>query len=430
MKRLAYSELLKWKKSKRRKPLIIRGARQVGKTWLMQKFASNEYKNTIYINFEESSNMKELFLKDFDIDRILLAFQLKTNIKAEPNNTLIILDEIQEAERGITSLKYFQENASEYHIMTAGSYLGISIHKGASFPVGKVDFLDLHPLNFNEFLMANGENAILELLQKKSWDMITLFKTKLIEQLRTYYFVGGMPEVVLSFIEEKSFKQVRKIQNQLLDAYEQDFSKHAPKEIIPRIRMLWQSLPAQLAKENKKFIFGLIKKGARAREYELAIEWLKDSGLIHTVFRIKKPSLPLISYKDNNAFKVYIFDVGLLGAMSKLDSKTLLLDKGVFEEFKGALTEQYVYQQLITNNEIAIYYWSSEKSSGEIDFIIQKENQVFPLEVKATENLKAKSLKAFKTKYNIEKSYRTSLSNFRKEEWMENIPLYGIGEVF
>jgi predicted AAA+ superfamily ATPase len=271
MKRLAYSELLKWKKSKRRKPLIIRGARQVGKTWLMQKFASNEYKNTIYINFEESSNMKELFLKDFDIDRILLAFQLKTNIKAEPNNTLIILDEIQEAERGITSLKYFQENASEYHIMTAGSYLGISIHKGASFPVGKVDFLDLHPLNFNEFLMANGENAILELLQKKSWDMITLFKTKLIEQLRTYYFVGGMPEVVLSFIEEKSFKQVRKIQNQLLDAYEQDFSKHAPKEIIPRIRMLWQSLPAQLAKENKKFIFGLIKKGARAREYELAI---------------------------------------------------------------------------------------------------------------------------------------------------------------
>jgi predicted AAA+ superfamily ATPase len=430
MKRLAYSELLKWKKSKRRKPLIIRGARQVGKTWLMQKFASNEYKNTIYINFEESSNMKELFLKDFDIDRILLAFQLKTNIKAEPNNTLIILDEIQEAERGITSLKYFQENASEYHIMTAGSYLGISIHKGASFPVGKVDFLDLHPLNFNEFLMANGENAILELLQKKSWDMITLFKTKLIEQLRTYYFVGGMPEVVLSFIEEKSFKQVRKIQNQLLDAYEQDFSKHAPKEIIPRIRMLWQSLPAQLAKENKKFIFGLIKKGARAREYELAIEWLKDSGLIHTVFRIKKPSLPLISYKDNNAFKVYIFDVGLLGAMSKLDSKTLLLDKGVFEDFKGALTEQYVYQQLITNNEIAIYYWSSEKSSGEIDFIIQKENQVFPLEVKATENLKAKSLKAFKTKYNIEKSYRTSLSNFRKEEWMENIPLYGIGEVF
>ena len=430
MKRLAYSKLLKWKKSKRRKPLIIRGARQVGKTWLMQEFASNEYKNTIYINFEESSNMKELFLKDFDIDRILLAFQIKTNIKAEPNNTLIILDEIQEAERGITSLKYFQENASEYHIMAAGSYLGISIHKNASFPVGKVDFLDLYPLNFKEFLMANGENAILELLQKKSWDMITLFKTKLIEQLRTYYFVGGMPEVVLSFIEEKSFKQVRKIQNQLLDAYEQDFSKHAPKEIIPRIRMLWQSLPAQLAKENKKFIFGLIKKGARAREYELAIEWLKDSGLIHTVFRIKKPSLPLISYKDNNAFKVYIFDVGLLGAMSKLDSKTLLLDKGVFEEFKGALTEQYVYQQLITNNEIAIYYWSSEKSSGEIDFIIQKENQVFPLEVKATENLKAKSLKAFKTKYNIEKSYRTSLSNFRKEEWMENIPLYGIGEVF
>jgi len=430
MKRLAYSELLKWKKSKRRKPLIIRGARQVGKTWLMKEFASNEYENTIYINFEESTNLKELFLKDFDIDRILLAFQLKTNIKAEPRNTLIILDEIQEADRGITSLKYFQENASEYHIMAAGSYLGISIHKNASFPVGKVDFLDLYPLSFNEFLMANGENAILELLQKKSWDMIALFKTKLIEQLKTYYFVGGMPEVVLSFIEEKSFKQVRKIQNQLLDAYEQDFSKHAPKEIVPRIRMLWQSLPAQLAKENKKFVFGLIKKGARAREYELAIEWLKDSGLIHTVFRINKPSLPLISYKDNNAFKVYIFDVGLLGAMSKLDSKTLLLDEGVFEEFKGALTEQYVYQQLITNKEIDIYYWSSEKSSGEIDFVIQKENQVFPLEVKAAENLKAKSLKAFRTKYNIEKSYRTSLSNFRKEEWMENIPLYGIGKIF
>jgi predicted AAA+ superfamily ATPase len=429
MRRIAYQELLAWKNNDNRKPLIIRGARQVGKTWLMKEFAK-EYKNLIYINFEDSTILQQLFVKDFNIDRILMSFQIESGIKAEPGNTLIILDEIQEAKRGLTSLKYFQENAPEYHIIAAGSYLGISMQENTSFPVGKVNFLDLYPMSFYEFLIANGEENLYNVLQQKQWDVITQFKSKYIELLKLYYYIGGMPEVVNDYISNKDFNSTRIIQNQLLIAYEQDFAKHAPRNTIPRIRLVWNSLPTQLSKENRKFVFGLIKKGARAKDFEMAIEWLKDSGLVYQINRISKPGLPLASYKDPSAYKLFMLDIGLLGAMAKLEAKVLTNGSQIFEEFKGALTENYVLQQLINNKQLDIYYWSAEKSSGEIDFIIQHKSNIFPLEVKSEENLKAKSLRAFKDKYQIPLSYRTSMANYRKEEWLENIPLFAIRNNF
>jgi predicted AAA+ superfamily ATPase len=429
MRRIAYQELLAWKNNDNRKPLIIRGARQVGKTWLMKEFAK-EYKNLIYVNFEDSTILQQLFVKDFNIDRILMSFQIESGIKAEPGNTLIILDEIQEAKRGLTSLKYFQENAPEYHIIAAGSYLGISMQENTSFPVGKVNFLDLYPMSFYEFLIANGEENLYNVLQQKQWDVITQFKSKYIELLKLYYYIGGMPEVVNDYISNKDFNSTRIIQNQLLIAYEQDFAKHAPRNTIPRIRLVWNSLPTQLSKENRKFVFGLIKKGARAKDFEMAIEWLKDSGLVYQINRISKPGLPLASYKDPSAYKLFMLDIGLLGAMAKLEAKVLTNGSQIFEEFKGALTENYVLQQLINNKQLDIYYWSAEKSSGEIDFIIQHKSNIFPLEVKSEENLKAKSLRAFKDKYQIPLSYRTSMANYRKEEWLENIPLFAIRNNF
>ena len=429
MKRFAYNKLIEWKNKEDRKPLIIRGARQVGKTWLMKEFAK-EYKHIIYINFEDSTVLQKLFVQDFNIDRILLSLQIESGVTANAENTLIIFDEIQEAERGLTSLKYFHENAPEYHIIAAGSYLGISIQKNASFPVGKVEFLDLYPLSFSEFLIAKGEDNLYNVLQQKQWDIITQFKHKLIELLKLYYYIGGMPEVVNDYITKEDFTSVRNIQNQLLIAYEQDFAKHAPTSTIPRIRLVWNSLPAQLSKENRKFVFNMIKKGARAKDFEMAIEWLKDSGLIYQINRINKPGLPLSSYQDFGAYKLFMLDIGLLGAMTKLDPKTITNGSKIFEEFKGALTENYVLQQLIINKTLDIFYWSAEKSSGEIDFIIQQESNIYPLEVKAEENLKAKSLRVFKDKYKIQKSYRTSMANFRKEDWLENIPLYAIGNNF
>ena len=429
MRRFAYKKLIEWKNNDRRKPLIIRGARQVGKTWLMKEFAK-EYKNLIYINFEDSTVLQQLFIQDFDINRILMSLQIESGVKAEPENTLIIFDEIQEAERGLTSLKYFQENAPEYHIIAAGSYLGISMQENTSFPVGKVNFLDLYPMSFYEFLTALGKESLFEVLHQKQWNLITQFRNKYIELLKLYYFIGGMPEVVKEYLITKDFSSVRRIQNQLIIAYEQDFAKHAPRNTVPRIRLVWNSLPTQLSKENRKFIFGLIKKGARAKDFEMAIEWLKDSGLVYQINRINKPSLPLSSYKDPSAYKLYMFDVGLLGAMAKLNAKTITDGSRIFEEFKGALTENYVLQQLRSNGTLDIYYWSAEKSSGEIDFIIQQESNIYPIEVKSEENLKAKSLRAFKDKYKIQLSYRTSMADYRKEEWLENIPLFAIGNLF
>ncbi|MCC8199957.1 MAG: ATP-binding protein [Tannerellaceae bacterium] len=429
MERLAMHYLKEWKDKTRRKPLIVRGARQVGKTWLIKEFGKTEYEQTAYINFENSKALQTLFTTDFDIPRIITALQIQIGLQIHPENTLIILDEIQEAEGGLTSLKYFYENAPEYHVIAAGSLLGVALHSTKSFPVGKVDFMDLYPLNFSEFLLALNQKPLLELLESKNWELIKTFKEKYIQFLRQYYYIGGMPEVVSSFIQENDFTAVRNIQKQILISYEQDFSKHAPNEIVPRLRMLWNSIPAQLSKENKKFIFGLVKKGARAKEYELALSWLIDCGLVYQIHRISKPGIPLKGYVDNSAFKLYIVDVGLLGAMGDIDVKTLLEGNTIFEEFKGALTEQYVLQQLIINPDMPIYYWSAETGVAELDFVVQYAGKVIPIEVKAEENLQAKSLKSYCQKYNPEIALRTSMSDYRKEEWLTNIPLYAIGEI-
>jgi uncharacterized protein len=426
MKRAEMDYLLHWKHSKTRKPLIIRGARQVGKTWLMKEFGRLEYENIAYINFESNAVLKTIFEKDFDIKRILLAIRIETGINPEPGKTLIILDEIQEAPKGLTSLKYFHENAPEYHVVAAGSLLGLALGNQSAFPVGKVEFLHLYPFSFIEFLLALNENLLQELIQNQDWPLIKTFKLKFIELLRQYYFVGGMPEAVQSFAKDKNFNKVREIQQQILTAYEQDFSKHAPNAIVPRIRMVWNSLPAQLAKENRKFIYGMLRQGARAKEFELAISWLIDSGLIYKVNNVSKPSLPLKAYENNEAFKLYFTDVGLLAAMTNLDIKTILDGNAIFSEFKGALTEQYVMQQLMPLKEIGLYYWSPENARSEIDFLVQIAGKIIPVEVKAEENLQARSLKVYCQKFHPEIAVRTSMSDFRKEDWLTNVPLYAI----
>ena len=424
MQRELLQSLIKWKKNDDRKPLIIRGARQVGKTWLMKEFGNKQYKNIAYVNFETALSLHHIFESGFEVEKLIMALKIETGADIMPTETLIILDEIQACEAAITSLKYFQENANQYHIVAAGSLLGVASNKNRSFPVGKVDFLDLHPLNFSEFLLAVNEPLLLNLLNKKDWGLITAFKSKYIDLLKQYYYVGGMPEAVLTFINQKDFKKVREKQLNILAAYEQDFSKHAPNEIVPRIRIVWQTLPSQLAKENRKFIYGNLKKGARAREFELAIEWLTNAGIIHKVNRCNKPGFPLIAYAVLSDFKLFVLDVGLLAAMGNLDIHTLINEQSLFEEFKGALTEQYVLQQLKSIDQLPIYYWSAENATAEIDFLVQFQNRIIPIEVKAAENLKAKSLKTYHQKFNPEISIRTSLSDYRKEDWLVNLPLY------
>ena len=429
MYRYKIEELKQWKNSADRKPLIIRGARQVGKTWLMKEFGEKNYEKCAYINFDDNSRMAQLFSGDFDIDRIIQGLKIESGVNIEAENTLIIFDEIQECPKAVTSLKYFYENANQYHIITAGSLLGVAMHQGTSFPVGKVDFLDLYPLNFKEFLKALGEDALIDLINKNDINLITVFSDKLKIYLKQYMYIGGMPEVVETYIKNKDFNEVRKKQEVLLQAYEQDFSKHAPNNVVPRIRQLWNNIPTQLAKENKKFIYGLVKEGARAREYELALSWLIDCGLIYQVNRVNDCKIPLSAYQDFNAFKLYLLDVGLLCAMAKLDAKTIIEGNDIFVEFKGALTEQYVLTELKTNVDSPVFYWSSEKGTSEVDYIIQIGRNNIPIEVKSSENLQSKSLKSFVQKYNTKINVRTSMSNFKKEEWLINIPLYLIGNI-
>jgi len=428
MERLIFNKLNDWKHSTDRKPLLLRGARQVGKTWLMKEFGKRAYQNVVYINFESDKNLLNLFTTDYNTQRIISAIQIEAELIIDPENTLIIFDEIQECEGAITSLKYFCENAPQYQIVAAGSLLGVALHKHTSFPVGKVDFLDIYPMNFDEFLLAMNQKQLYELIKRYDWVMMTTFKAKLTEILRQYYFVGGMPEAVLSFSIEKDYIKVRAIHDRLLSTYEQDFSKHAPYEIVPRIRMIWQSIPAQLSKENKKFVYGALKPGARAKEFEMAMTWLIDTGLLHKIHRITKPGIPLISYMDFAAFKLYFVDIGLLGAMGSIDAKTLLDGNTIFEEFKGAVTEQYVLQQLKTKKKLPLYYWSNDKSTAEIDFVIQLGGEIIPLEVKAQENLQAKSLKSYYQQFNPKTSIRTSMSDFRIDDWLTNVPLYAIGD--
>lgn len=429
MYRIAIEKLYRWKESRRRKPLIIQGARQVGKTWLMKEFGRSAYRDMIYINFDSNSRMAELFASDLNTDRLIMGIELYAGKKIDPDSTLLIFDEVQEVPRALSSLKYFYENAPQYHIICAGSLLGIALHEGTSFPVGKVDFLELYPLSFREFLMAVTGIQFAKLLDSQDYKMITSFKQIYIEALKQYYFIGGMPEAVENFTEERDFYEVREVQKRILEAYEQDFSKHAPLEIVPKIRMVWNSIPSQLAKENKKFLYGLVREGGRAKEYETAIMWLCDCGLVYKIERVKGGGIPLKAYVDQKAFKLFVVDVGLLGCMTGLSPKILLDGNDLFTEFKGALTEQYVCQQLKTLENLSIYYYTNDRGSCEVDFVVDTGERTVPVEVKAEVNLKAKSLKTYYEKYQPEISIRTSMADYRPEEWLMNLPLYAIEEI-
>lgn len=426
MKRYAIKSLENWKNDKNHKPLIIQGARQVGKTWLMKEFGTQQFKKTAYFIFEKNERLQNIFKGDLDVQRILDSLSILVGFKITPD-TLILFDEIQECPQAITALKYFYEQLPEYYIIAAGSLLGVALHSGLSFPVGKVNFMTLYPLSFYEFLDAIGENMKLEQLEQGNFDILKPFHNELIELLKKYLFIGGMPEAVLSYANEKDLYKVRKIQNEILTSYQNDFSKHIPLNEQAKLKMLWSSIPTQLAKENKKFMYGKIEHGARAKEFENAITWLESCGLIHKVYRIKKPDLPLSAYKDLAAFKIFMTDVGLLSAMSNLDAKILLDKNDIFEEFKGALTEQYVLQQLIPYSDVlTITYWSNESNTNEIDFVVQYENEVIPIEVKAATNLQAKSLKWYIEKYKPQKALRFSAADYKQNEVVMDYPLYAI----
>ena len=424
MKRTLYSALINWKKAPNRKPLILQGARQVGKTWLMKEFGKNEFEQVVYLNFESNERLKSIFIPDFDIKRIISIIEIEVNHKIQSDKTLLIFDEIQEAEKGLTALKYFCEQAPEYYIIAAGSLLGVSLQKNNSFPVGKVDFMRMYPMSFFEFLQNIGQNLLKEHLEAKNWQIIDAFHEKLVELLRLYYFIGGMPEAVLNYVQFENLNTVRAIQDNILIGYENDFAKYAPIEIIPKIRLVWHSLISQLAKDNRKFIYGQIKKGARANDFETAINWLTDAGLVLKVNSVEKPAMPLNAYANMDAFKLFFLDIGLLNAIAKIDQKILLEKNNILIEFKGALTEQFVAQQLKINHDL--YYWVASNATAEVDFLLQSQNAIIPIEVKAEENLKSKSLKVFVEKYKSNTAIRTSMSRFREQEWLTNVPLYGI----
>ena len=429
MKRKIYKQLLKWKENKDRKPLMLLGARQVGKTWIMQHFGKKEYKNVAYINCDDEPRMKQLFELDYNIDRILITIQAITGVKITPATTLIIIDEIQEVPRGLHCLKYFCEKAPEYHVMVAGSLLGVTLGKGESFPVGKVDMLTMYPMDYEEYLDATGNEDWIELLHSKDWGLINIMKPKMTELLRQYYFVGGMPEVVSKFIENTDLQQVRTLQRDILEAYRRDISKHTSAAESTRIREVLDSLPSQLARENKKFIYGAVRKGSRAKDFELAIQWLVDAGIVYRVSRIKEPKMPLKFYEDMDAFKLFLLDCGLLACMTDASADQMLIGDNVFTEFKGAFTEQYVLQQLLALG-LKPYYWSNTKTPSEIDFIIQNSQRVIPVEVKAEENVRARSLAQF-IKDNLGlKGLRISMKGYVDQEWMENIPIIAIGTYF
>ena len=421
MERTAYQDLINSKNKKNRKPLILNGARQVGKTWLLKKFGENEYESFAYINCDDTPEMKIIF-SDFDTQRLIRNFSSITGVEIIREKTLIVLDEIQEVPNALTALKYFCENAPEYHIIVAGSLLGIGLHEGTGFPVGKVDELSLYPLTFEEFCNALGKNILMNQVKEHKWNELSVLSHTFIELLRQYYYVGGMPAVVKDYCEKQNLKSVRDIQNQILADYKRDFSKHVPKEILPKVNIVWNSIPSQLSKENKKFIYSAIKKGGRAKEFENAIQWLIDAGLVYKVLRVSKIEKPLKFYEDFDAFKLFILDLGLLGAMVDVSAKDVLVNNTAFVEYKGTFTEQYVLQELITVKK-NIYYYSKENSNLEIDFIIQKD-EVYPIEVKAEENLRSKSLK---TVYELNQSLkpcRFSMADYREQDWITNIPLY------
>ncbi|WP_302555640.1 ATP-binding protein [Leyella stercorea] len=429
MERSIYSSLKKWKESPTRKPLILQGARQVGKTYILKEFGAREYSEVVYINCDDNNDMQNMFV-DYDIDRIIRSMSAISGISIKPSTTLLILDEIQEVERGLASLKYFCEKAPEYHVAVAGSLLGITLHEGTSFPVGKVDMLYMYPMDFEEFLLAMGKEQLVELLRNNSWAALTPLRGMLTELLRQYYFVGGMPEAVKTYVERGDIWEVRFIHSKIIDAYRNDMSKHVPKQQVQRINMVWNSIPSQLARDNKKFIYGALRKGARANDFEIAIQWLVDSGLVHKVHRISKPVVPLKFYEDMASFKLFLLDCGLLGALSETPPEQILIGDNVFEEYKGAFTENYVLQQLKSLPRTFVYYYSNDNSTLEIDFVVQHEAHVIPIEVKAEENLRAKSLRQFVTDNSGLHGVRFSMSDYREQDWLTNVPLWAVRWAF
>lgn len=429
MERSIYSSLKKWKESPTRKPLILQGARQVGKTYILKEFGAREYSEVVYINCDDNNDMQNMFV-DYDVDRIIRSLSAISGVSIKPSTTLLILDEIQEVERGLASLKYFCEKAPEYHVAVAGSLLGITLHEGTSFPVGKVDMLYMYPMDFEEFLLAMGKEQLVELLRNNSWAALTPLRGMLTELLRQYYFVGGMPEAVKTYVERGDIWEVRSIHSKIIDAYRNDMSKHVPKQQVQRINMVWNSIPSQLARDNKKFIYGALRKGARANDFEIAIQWLVDSGLVHKVHRISKPVVPLKFYEDMASFKLFLLDCGLLGALSETPPEQMLIGDNVFEEYKGAFTENYVLQQLKSLPRTFVYYYSNDNSTLEIDFVVQHEAHVIPIEVKAEENLRAKSLRQFVTDNSGLHGVRFSMSDYREQDWLTNVPLWAVRWAF
>lgn len=429
MRRLLLEKLIEWKDKKHRKPLILWGARQVGKTWLMKEFGASYFSNSVYVSFYNNSRMGAIFEEDYDAKRIINSIEVNQHVKITPGETLLIFDEVQNEPRVVEALKYFCEDAPEYYIIAAGSLLGVSIHEGVSFPVGKVDELRLYPMNFREFLLAMGEDRLFEYASKADCKKINEFSSMFKELLKKYVCVGGMPEAVSRFIEDQDYSKVREIQLSILSQYEGDFGKHVAANEMPRIRMTWQSLPMQLSKENKKFFFGQIQKGARQKDFEKAIQWLVDAGIVHKVNKVQKPAMPLKAYVDFSSFKLFLIDVGLLCAMSELDIDSVFQGNDIFVEFKGALIEQFVLEELVSDTAYTPYYFSGEKSTYETDFLIQKGKDIVPIEVKAETNLRSKSLRAFHEKFSPALSVRISASDYIDQKWMKNIPLWCVSSV-
>lgn len=430
MERKIMSQLKAWKASPYRKPLILAGARQVGKTYILKEFGKREYEHVAYINCDGNSEIAGIFSDDFDMQRVLMVIGAICKTPVVPGKTLIILDEIQELRKGLSSLKYFCENAPEYHVAVAGSLLGVAMHQGESAPVGKVVIIRLFPMSFEEFLQAKEETQLLEILRSKDWEAISLLHEKLTKILREYYFVGGMPEAVKTYLQTNDANMVRKVQNDILFVYRSDMSKHVSPNEATRISMVWQSIPSQLAKENKKFVYGAVRTGARAKDFEMAIQWLVDAGLAFRISRIRDVGMPLKFYEDITAFKLFVLDVGLLGALSEMEPAQMLISNKVMTESKGAFTENYVLCQLLCQQNIFTYYFSREDSRLEVDFVVQHKGEIIAVEVKAEENLRSKSLRAFTDTHADLRAVRFSMSPYREQNWMKNIPLYAVEESF
>lgn len=430
MERIVYQRLIEWKNKSDRKPLILNGARQVGKTWLLHELARREYRQEAYVNCRNNDLARSVFKQDYNIDRIIRSLRAMTHVDITPNDTLIILDEIQDIPEAIEALKYFCEEAPDYPIAVAGSLLGISLHEGVSFPVGKTDEINIYPMNFEEFLLAKGEHELHKILTSRDFDAMNALHTQFVNLLRQYYYVGGMPEVVQKYVDTGALQEVRNIQKNILRGYDRDFSKHAPKEQVPRIRMVWKSIPSQLFKENKKFIYGALRKGARAKDFEMAIEWLVDAGLVAKVPCCTKPALPLSIYEDLTAFKLYLLDIGLLGAMVDVEPVQLLVAHDAFTEYKGGMTEQYVLQQMASLETAPVFYHKSDRSRLEMDFIIQHHGLLLPIEVKAEGNVRANSLSKFLSDHPGQKAVRYSMLPYKQQGALTNVPLYAVSCVF